>query len=91
MIGERGCNLSGGQKVRIGLARALYSGADVLLLDDIFSEVDAHVAAAIFFDTLKMRVKGRTVLLVTHALAFLPHTDHIYILESGAISVDGNF
>jgi ATP-binding cassette, subfamily C (CFTR/MRP), member 1 len=79
VIGERGCNLSGGQKVRIALARALYSGADVLLLDDILSAVDAHVAAAIFFDTLKVRLRGHTVLLVTHALTFLPHTDRIYI------------
>jgi ABC-type bacteriocin/lantibiotic exporter with double-glycine peptidase domain len=81
MIGERGCNLSGGQKLRISLARAIYSGADIFLLDDILSAVDAHVAAFLFFTTLKQHLKGKTVLLVTHALTFLPHTDRIYIIE----------
>jgi len=47
-IGERGIGLSGGQKARVGLARAVYSNPDVLLLDDVFSAVDAHVGAAIF-------------------------------------------
>ena len=42
-IGEKGINLSGGQKARVGLARAVYSDADVLLLDDVLAAVDAHV------------------------------------------------
>jgi ATP-binding cassette subfamily C (CFTR/MRP) protein 2 len=91
MIGERGCNLSGGQKLRVGLARALYSNADILLLDDILSAVDAHVASALFFDTLKQRLRGKTVLLVTHALTFLPHTDRIFLLDNGTITATGTF
>ena len=47
-IGERGINLSGGQKQRIQLARALYQNADVYLLDDPFSAVDAHTATSLF-------------------------------------------
>lgn len=47
-IGERGVNLSGGQKQRIQLARALYQNADVYLLDDPFSAVDAHTASSLF-------------------------------------------
>lgn len=47
-IGERGVNLSGGQKQRIQLARALYRDADVYLLDDPFSAVDAHTATSLF-------------------------------------------
>ena len=47
MIGEKGVNLSGGQKVRIALARALYSDSDILLLDDILSAVDIHVGLSI--------------------------------------------
>lgn len=47
-IGERGVNLSGGQKQRVQLARALYRDADIYLLDDPFSAVDAHTATRIF-------------------------------------------
>lgn len=47
-IGERGVNLSGGQKQRIQLARALYQDADIYLLDDPFSDVDAHTASSLF-------------------------------------------
>lgn len=47
-IGERGVNLSGGQKQRIQLARALYQDADIYLLDDPFSAVDAHTASSLF-------------------------------------------
>jgi ATP-binding cassette, subfamily C (CFTR/MRP), member 1 len=48
LIGERGCTLSGGQKARVALARALYADADIILLDDILSAVDAHVGAFLF-------------------------------------------
>lgn len=48
-IGERGVNLSGGQKQRIQLARALYQNADIYLLDDPFSAVDAHTASSLFY------------------------------------------
>ena len=47
-IGERGVNLSGGQKQRVQLARALYQNADIYLLDDPFSAVDAHTATSLF-------------------------------------------
>ncbi|XP_028118382.1 probable non-intrinsic ABC protein 5 [Camellia sinensis] len=61
IIGERGVNLSGGQKQRVQLARALYQDADVYLLDDPFSAVDAHTATSLFnmlaVDDLKMLMK----------------------------------
>jgi len=47
-IGQRGINMSGGQKQRIQLARAVYNDADIYLLDDPFSAVDAHTAATLF-------------------------------------------
>ena len=66
-IGARGINLSGGQKWRVSLARALYSRADILILDDIFSAVDAHVGRHIFERALIGDIyHGRTVILVTH-------------------------
>lgn len=48
LIGERGCTISGGQKARVALARALYADSDIILLDDILSAVDAHVGAFLF-------------------------------------------
>ena len=58
MIGEKGINCSGGQKARISLAMALYNDADIILLDDILSAVDAHVGSAIFEKTLKGNLIG---------------------------------
>ena len=91
MIGERGSTVSGGQKARISLARALYSRADILMLDDILSAVDAHVGAFIFEETIKGYLKGKTVLLVTHSLYYMEHVDRILIMESGQIVGDGPY
>ncbi|KAB2616742.1 ABC transporter C family member 10-like [Pyrus ussuriensis x Pyrus communis] len=67
-IGERGVNLSGGQKQCIQLARALYQNADVYLLDDPFSAVDAHTATSLFNEYVMGALLEKTVLLVTHQL-----------------------
>ena len=69
-VGVGGINLSGGQKSRISLARAIYSRAGILILDDVFSSVDAHVGLHLFEHALCGELgKGRTRILVTH------HTD----------------
>jgi len=65
-IGENGVNLSGGQKARISLARAVYSRNDTYLLDDPLSAVDAKVARRIYQECLNGLLKGKTVILVTH-------------------------
>ena len=67
-IGERGVNLSGGQRQRISLARALYRQADLYLLDDPLSAVDAHVGRRIFQQCIAGALRGRTVIFVTHQL-----------------------
>jgi ABC-type multidrug transport system fused ATPase/permease subunit len=67
-IGEKGINLSGGQKHRVALARAVYAAADVLLLDDPLSAVDAHVGRALFEGCICGTLAGTTRLLVTHQL-----------------------
>ncbi|KAG8700947.1 hypothetical protein FRC11_012543, partial [Ceratobasidium sp. 423] len=83
-IGEKGINLSGGQKQRVNIARALYdNSAEVFLLDDPLSAVDAHVGHALFHNAIlnNLKSRGKTVLLVTHALHFLPAVDRVYSLE----------
>ena len=89
-IGEKGLTLSGGQKQRVALARAFYADADVYLLDDCLSAVDAHVAAALF-DDLVLHLRDelrRTVVLVTHNLSTLRKCDAVVCLGAGSRTVD---
>ncbi|KAK6947877.1 ABC transporter-like, ATP-binding domain [Dillenia turbinata] len=90
-IGERGVNLSGGQKQRIQLARALYQDADIYLLDDPFSAVDAHTATSLFNEYVMGALSGKTVLLVTHQVDFLPTFDSILLMSNGAILQAGTY
>ena len=76
-IGERGVTLSGGQKQRVSIARAVYSDADVVILDDPLSAVDSHVGRALFQDCICGALRGKTVLLVTNALHFLHAADQV--------------
>ena len=79
-IGERGVNLSGGQKQRVSMARAVYEDADVYLLDDPLSALDAEVGARVFKDCIKGNLRGKTRVLVTHQLGVLPDVDRIIIM-----------
>ncbi|KAM7072953.1 ATP-binding cassette sub-family C member 2 isoform 2-T2 [Molossus nigricans] len=92
-IGEKGINLSGGQKQRISLARATYQDSDIYILDDPLSAVDAHVGKHIFDKVLGPNglLKGKTRLLVTHSIHFLPQVDEIVVLENGTISEKGSY
>ncbi|KAI0409773.1 P-loop containing nucleoside triphosphate hydrolase protein [Xylaria palmicola] len=82
-IGANGINLSGGQKWRITLARAIYSRAGILVLDDIFSAVDAHVGRHIFEECLNGELGvGRTRILVTHHVT-LCESKTKYLVELG--------
>ncbi|KMY89973.1 multidrug resistance-associated protein 1 isoform X4 [Drosophila simulans] len=92
-IGEKGINLSGGQKQRISLARAVYSDADLYLLDDPLSAVDAHVGKHIFEEVIgpKGILARKSRVLVTHGVTFLPQVDSIYVMKMGEISESGTF
>ncbi|XP_041671462.1 ATP-binding cassette sub-family C member 3 isoform X2 [Cheilinus undulatus] len=92
-IGEKGINLSGGQRQRVSLARALYSDADVYLLDDPLSAVDAHVAKHIFDNLIGPEgvLKGKTRILVTHGISFLPQVDNIMVMVDGRVSEMGSY
>ncbi|GLT53827.1 hypothetical protein SLA2020_270700 [Shorea laevis] len=84
-IGERGVTLSGGQKQRVQLARALYQDADVYLLDDPFSAVDAHTATNLFNEYVMEGLSRKTVLLVTHQVDFLSAFDSVLFMTEGKI------
>eukprot|EP00002_Diphylleia_rotans_P003775 TRINITY_DN1266_c0_g1_i1.p1 TRINITY_DN1266_c0_g1~~TRINITY_DN1266_c0_g1_i1.p1 ORF type:complete len:1203 (-),score=279.41 TRINITY_DN1266_c0_g1_i1:2308-5916(-) len=93
-IGEKGINLSGGQKQRVSIARAVYHNADVYLLDDPLSAVDAHVGKHIFENVIsreKGMLKDKAVILVTHAVHFLPSVSRIYLLKEGEIAEAGTY
>lgn len=90
-IGQRGLNMSGGQKQRIQLARAVYNDADIYLLDDPFSAVDAHTAATLFNDCVLAALEKKTVILVTHQVEFLSEVDHILVMENGQIVQSGSY
>uniref|UniRef100_A0A8C4I5F0 ATP-binding cassette, sub-family C (CFTR/MRP), member 3 n=1 Tax=Dicentrarchus labrax TaxID=13489 RepID=A0A8C4I5F0_DICLA len=92
-IGEKGINLSGGQRQRVSLARALYSDTDVYLLDDPLSAVDAHVAKHIFDNLIgpEGALKGKTRILVTHGISFLPQVDNIMVMVDGRVSEMGSY
>ncbi|KAL3759959.1 hypothetical protein ACHAWU_000582 [Discostella pseudostelligera] len=92
-IGERGINLSGGQKARVALARAMYSReSQLILLDDPLSAVDAHVGEHLFNEAITGEVcKGATRVLVTHHVHFLPRCDSVIVLEKGMIKHAGKY
>uniref|UniRef100_A0A182RUC1 Uncharacterized protein n=1 Tax=Anopheles funestus TaxID=62324 RepID=A0A182RUC1_ANOFN len=95
VIGERGVSLSGGQKARICLARAVYRKADVYLLDDPLSAVDAHVAKHLFElcigngGFLKRRNPNATRILVTHQIHFLKQADWVVVMKEGHVEAQG--
>uniref|UniRef100_A0A8C4UKV9 MRP1 protein n=1 Tax=Falco tinnunculus TaxID=100819 RepID=A0A8C4UKV9_FALTI len=92
-IGERGVNISGGQKQRVSLARAVYSNADLYLLDDTLSAVDVHIGKHLFEKLIGPSglLKSKTRILVTHNVTLLPHTDLIIVMEKGRISQMGTY
>ena len=82
--GMEGSELSGGQQARLALARALYSKAPVLILDDPFSAVDAETEKKIF-ESLRKYEKERIILLISHRLALFPEMDKVALIENGTI------
>ncbi|KAL0491865.1 ATP-binding cassette, subfamily C [Acrasis kona] len=90
-IGEKGTNLSGGQRHRISLARAVYSDAEIYLLDDVLSAVDAHVGKHIFDQCINGELKGKTIILVTHQWHFLKDCDQVLVFENGSLTEDGTY
>ncbi|KAK9057213.1 hypothetical protein SSX86_024580 [Deinandra increscens subsp. villosa] len=91
VIGERGINLSGGQKQRLQIARALYQDADIYLLDDPFSAVDAHTGSHLFKECVLGFLESKTVIYVTHQVEFLPVAEIVLVLKGGRIKQAGKY
>ncbi|XP_050293272.1 probable multidrug resistance-associated protein lethal(2)03659 [Anthonomus grandis grandis] len=91
IVGERGVSLSGGQRARINLARAVYKEADIYLLDDPLSAVDAHVGKQMFEECITGYLKDKCVVLVTHQLQYLKHVQKIYLLGDRKIEHSGTY
>ena len=93
-IGENGINLSGGQKQRVSIARAVYSNADIYLLDDPLSAVDAHVGKHIFEKVLHSKtgvLKDKTRIMATNSLNILKDVDHIVVMKDGKVGEQGTY
>ena len=90
-IGENGINLSGGQKARVSIARAVYANNDIVLMDDPLSALDAHVKKQIFDKVICDKLKGKTRVLVTHAIDILDKADRIIVLDQGQIIHQGHY
>ncbi|KAG5331515.1 MRP4 protein, partial [Acromyrmex charruanus] len=91
LVGDRGVSLSGGQRARINLARAVYRQADLYLFDDPLSAVDTRVAKHLYGNCITEYLHGKTRILVTHQLQFLKRADHIVVLDRGFVKMQGNY
>uniref|UniRef100_A0A4W3IBQ5 Multidrug resistance-associated protein 4 n=1 Tax=Callorhinchus milii TaxID=7868 RepID=A0A4W3IBQ5_CALMI len=90
-IGDRGVTLSGGQKARVNLARAVYQDADIYLLDDPLSAVDAEVGRHLFEQCITGILQNKPRILVTHQLQYLSAATHILIIKEGKVVQKGTF
>jgi ATP-binding cassette subfamily C (CFTR/MRP) protein 1 len=90
-LGERGITISGGQKQRLNIARAIYSDADLIIMDDPLSAVDAHVGRHIMDNAICGLLKNKCRILATHQLHVLHRCDRIVYVSEGRIVADGTF
>ena len=92
-VGERGISLSGGQKARLALARAVYARADVYLLDDVLSAVDQHVGRHLIENVLGPTglLSGKTRILATNSIPVLNEADSIVLIRDGSIVEQGTY
>lgn len=93
VVGERGISLSGGQKARVALARAVYARADIYLLDDVLSAVDSHVGKHIIDNVLGPRglLSSKTRILATNAITILRQASYITLLKDGEVTEKGTY
>ena len=88
-LSEKGANLSGGQRSRVAIARAVYSQSDILLLDCPLAALDAKVTKKIMNECMLKYLKGKTRVFVTHNDSLLQHMDRVVFLDGGCIKWEG--
>ncbi|CAF2833335.1 unnamed protein product, partial [Rotaria sp. Silwood2] len=91
LVGDQGVMLSGGQKARVNIARALYRDADIYLLDDPLSAVDAKVSKHLFDKSIKHYLRDKIRILVTHQIQFLQNATKIIVLDNGEMVQMGTY
>ena len=90
-IGEKGINLSGGQKARVSLARAVYSEKPIVLMDDPISALDSNIKKKVFEQVFLDKMQGKTRVLVTHAVDYLHLCDRIIVMKDGRVAIQGTY
>ena len=90
-IGEKGLNLSGGQKARISIARAIYTNSEIYIFDDPLSALDAYVGMNLFKGVFNEYLKDKTFIITTHALQYLNFFDRIIYMNDGKIEWVGTY
>ncbi|MFH1380436.1 MAG: ATP-binding cassette domain-containing protein, partial [bacterium] len=88
LLGERGINISGGQKQRLTLARAFIQNSDLLILDDCLSSVDSETETKML-ETIRKYRKNHTMIIVSHRLSAIKDADIIFFMDSGRITETG--
>lgn len=92
-VGEKGISLSGGQKARLALARAVYSRADIIILDDVLAAVDEHVQSHLIRNVVGNNglLSGKTRILATNTVGVLKQADHLIWLDDGHMIEEGKY
>src|SRR5204863_3907922 len=88
LLGERGAQISGGERQRIAVARAFLKDAPILILDEPTSAIDSRTEAVIL-DALDRLMAGRTTFMIAHRLATIRHADQILVVDSGKVAQRG--
>ena len=91
MLSDGGDSLSGGQKIRTTIARALYQDTDIYLMDDPLSALDGEVASFLMKKTIKELLANKTRVVVTHASHLLKYADRLIIMDKGEFKYVGSY